>query len=202
MATDGLRRLPPRQRPSPRQAPYVIEGARSSRSKCKTCRKKIEKGVSYVSEFSSKVRTASAISGITSRARRSGGSTMSRPPTIARSVERRERSSRPDVPPALEEMRKMHTKRRRRSVRSSKKIPYAEVDPSGRAKCKHCGDKMEKGSYSCGARPGDRVRDAVPYDADPRASVACVAGRDRKSPIATPASEGFEGVGALRTAKA
>ncbi len=31
--------------PAEPQAPYVIEGARSSRAKCKTCRKTIDKGV-------------------------------------------------------------------------------------------------------------------------------------------------------------
>ena len=30
--------------PEPELAPYVLESARSSRSKCRTCRRKIEKG--------------------------------------------------------------------------------------------------------------------------------------------------------------
>jgi hypothetical protein len=30
--------------------------------------------------------------------------------------------------------------------KKKRQIPYAEVDPSGRAKCKQCGELMEKGS--------------------------------------------------------
>ena len=39
--------------------------------------------------------------------------------------------------PALEELERLQQKSEDRR-RKRKEIPYAEIDPSGRAKCKHC----------------------------------------------------------------
>ena len=37
-------KAPPQAAPEPELAPYLLESARSSRSKCRTCKRKIEKG--------------------------------------------------------------------------------------------------------------------------------------------------------------
>jgi hypothetical protein len=76
-----------------------------------------------------------------------------------------------------------------------KQIPYAEPAPSGRAKCKHCEQTVDKGSVRVvlgrGVYFGSQIRTA-PINVHPR----CVAA-ELKSEDCTTEIEGFEA--ALRT---
>jgi hypothetical protein len=123
-------------------APYVIEGARSSRAKCKTCRKKIDKDV---------LRLGVLIEGpygvgylwhhLTCAAKRR----LDDVEEAYASEAWKEAKVPPESVPPIEELRKLHEEAEEKR-QSRQRIPYAEVDPSGRAKCKECGELMEKGS--------------------------------------------------------
>jgi hypothetical protein len=139
------------------QAPYVIEGARSGASKCKSCRKKIAKGG---------LRLGILVDGFY------GPGYMWHHLECAakRQLEKveeayaheawKEAKEPPEVPP-LESLQALHEKAAEER-KQRKEIPYAEVDPSGRAKCKQCGEGIEKGSLRVvlgkEARFGDQVR--------------------------------------------
>jgi hypothetical protein len=124
------------------QAPYVIEGARSNRSRCKTCRRKIDKG---------KLRIGVLIEGPFGT-----GYLWNHLKCLARKridqVEQAyaqqawtEAKEPPADLPELDELRKLaELATEQREQR--KQLPYAEVDPSGRARCKACGEPMEKGA--------------------------------------------------------
>ncbi|HSF19935.1 MAG TPA: hypothetical protein VLK65_30720 [Vicinamibacteria bacterium] len=137
----------PDEIPSPAEAeqnmpPYVIEGARSSRSKCKTCRKKIDKDV---------LRIGVLIEGpygvgylwhhLTCAAKRRLDDVEE-----AYEIEAWNNAKEPpgEVPP-IEAMRKL-SEEAEEQRQARKRIPYGEVDPSGRAKCKNCGELMDRGS--------------------------------------------------------
>ena len=51
----------------------------------------------------------------------------------------------PEEYPTIEELRKVNEEAEEKR-QARKQIPWFEVDPSGRAKCKNCGELMEKGS--------------------------------------------------------
>lgn len=164
----------------------MIEGARSSRSKCKSCRKKIEKGV---------LRLGVLIEGpygigylwhhLTCAAKR-------RLDDVEAAYDREawnEAKEPPEKVPTIEELRKLNEdaeeKRQQR-----KKIPFAEVDPSGRAKCKHCGETMEKGSLRVVL--GREIEFGSQYRTMPiHVHVTCVAGELEKVDCNTQ-SDGFE----------
>lgn len=121
---------------------YVIEGARSSRSKCKTCRRKIEKGA---------LRLGILIQGpygtgylwhhLKCAARRQFDRLEE---AYAEQAWNAAKDPPKNVPPleTMEQHRRVAEERRR----TRKELPYVEVDPSGRAKCKHCNEPIEKGS--------------------------------------------------------
>lgn len=121
---------------------YIIEGARSARAKCKSCRKKIDKGV---------LRLGILIEGpfglghlwhhLTCAAKRRLDDVEE---AYAMAAWQFAQSPPENVPP-IEELRKLHEEAEEKK-QSRKRIPYVEVDPSGRAKCKNCGEVMEKGS--------------------------------------------------------
>lgn len=132
----------PAPAPEAQLPPYVIEGARSSRSKCKTCRKKIDKDV---------LRLGVLIEGpygvgylwhhLTCAAKRRLDDVEE-----AYAAEAwKEAKVPPEKYPGIEELRKLHDEAEEKR-QSRPTIPYVEVDPSGRAKCKACGRPMEKGS--------------------------------------------------------
>ena len=120
--------------------PYIIEGARSSRSKCKTCRKKIDMGILRI--------------GILIEGPYGTGFMWHHLPCAARrqfdKVEEayeleawKEAKTVPDKVPPLEELKKLRDEAAERKEKR-KELPYAEVSPSGRAKCKHCDELIEK----------------------------------------------------------
>lgn len=121
---------------------YVIEGARSSRSKCKICRRKIEKGV---------LRIGILISGpygvgylwhhLRCAARRRFGDVEE----AYRLEAWNEAKDPPAKVPDMAELKKLVEQAEQRK-RERKTIPYVEMDPSGRAACKQCGERIEKGT--------------------------------------------------------
>jgi len=124
------------------QAPYVIEGARSSRAKCKTCRKTIDKGV---------LRLGVLIEGpygigylwhhLSCAAKRRLDDVEEAYATEAWKAAKEP----PEKVPTIEELREVNEEAEEKR-QSRPKFPFAEADPSGRAKCKQCGELMEKGS--------------------------------------------------------
>jgi hypothetical protein len=125
--------------PQEQLAPYKIEPARSSRSKCKTCRRSIEKG---------KLRLGILIEGpfgtgylwhhLTCAARR-------RFEDVEAAYEERAWAEEVDVP-SLEELAKLREKAEE-ARKKKKEIPYAERAPTGRSKCKHCGEPIAQGGW-------------------------------------------------------
>ena len=116
--------------------PYVIEGARSSRSKCKTCRRAIEKGT---------LRLGILIEGpfgqgylwhhLKCAARR-------RIEDVEEAYRREAWTEGLEVPP-IEEHRKVAEKSAEEK-KNKREVPYVERAPSGRSKCKHCGEGIDK----------------------------------------------------------
>jgi hypothetical protein len=121
---------------------YVIEGARSGRSRCKTCRRTIQKGA---------LRLGILIDGpygkgylwhhIKCAARRQ----FDRVEEAYAAEAWKEAKDPPAAVPALEELR-VHAERAEERKKSRRQPPYAEIDPSGRARCKQCDQLIEKGS--------------------------------------------------------
>jgi hypothetical protein len=121
---------------------YIIEGARSSRSRCKTCRRKIDKGGLRIGMLiEGPYGTGYLWHHLRCAARR-------RFEQVQEAYEAeawKEAKEPPTKLPSIEELRKhMEELVERRDKR--REIPYAEIDPSGRAKCKHCGEPLEKGN--------------------------------------------------------
>ncbi len=158
---------------APEKPPYVIEGARSGAAKCKTCRRKISKG---------RLRLGVLVDGffgpgymwhhLECAARRQLGRVEE-----AYALESWKEAKVPpkEVPP-LEELREI--KRKADEQRASRKeLPYIEIDPSGRARCKQCGEPIEKGSLRVAvakeARFGDQVR-VGPMIVHPRCTQAAI----------------------------
>ena len=172
--------------PEEEYADYIIEGARSSRSKCKTCRKAIEKDV---------LRLGILIEGpygigylwhhLTCAAKRRIDDVE-----VAFEQQAWEKAKlRPSNVPSIEEMRSINKKSQLKRE-NSKKIPYAELDPSGRATCKHCGEIMVKGLLRVVL--GREIEFGSQYRTMPiTVHVACVAGEIGRVDCNT-RSEGFE----------
>jgi hypothetical protein len=120
-------------------APYKIEGARSSRSKCKTCRRPIDKGL---------LRLGILIEGpfgtgymwhhLQCAAKR-------RPEDVEDAYKEQCWEEGVEVPP-IEELRKLADKAEKK--RSEKKeAPYVERAPTGRSKCVQCSEPVEQGAW-------------------------------------------------------
>ncbi len=168
---------PPAEQPLPT---YMIEGARSSRSRCKTCRRKIDKGA---------LRLGILIEGpygvgymwhhLNCAAKRQFD-------RVAEAYQEQAWLNAKEPPsklPSLEALEVMQQKAEERR-KNKKDIPYVEIDPSGRAKCKHCGEPMEKGSVRAvlgrGVYFGNQVR-VAPITVHPR----CVAAELEKDDCET-----------------
>jgi len=121
--------------------PYIIEGARSSRSKCKTCRRKINKGALRIGVLiEGPYGTGYLWHHLTCAARRRIEQVEE-----AYGLEAwKEAKDPPAKLPALDELKKT-SERAAERTQQRRDLPYAEVDPSGRAKCKHCAEPLEKG---------------------------------------------------------
>ncbi|MGC4120781.1 MAG: hypothetical protein QM765_40635 [Myxococcales bacterium] len=127
----------------PKLPPYVIEAAKSSRSKCKSCRKNIEKDVLRIG-----VLMEGGFYGpgymwhhLTCCAKR-------RMEQVEEAYEQEAWKNAKVVPeklPSLEELRELKEKAAEKKAQQ-KQFPYVEVDPSGRARCKACNQPIEKGA--------------------------------------------------------
>jgi hypothetical protein len=120
-------------------APYLIEPARSGRSKCKTCRRAIQKGhtrigILIVGPFG----PGYLWHHMNCAARRQ----------LAKVEEAYAMKAWADgvqVPP-IEKLRQLAEKAEK-AREERKNAPHAEKAPTGRSRCKHCGEPIEKGSY-------------------------------------------------------
>jgi hypothetical protein len=120
---------------------YIIEGARSSRSRCKTCRRKIDKGVLRIGMLiEGPYGTGYLWHHLRCAARRRFEQVQE-----AYAAEAwKEAKEPPNKLPSIEELSKQVDELAERREKR-REIPHTEVDPSGRAKCKHCGEALEKG---------------------------------------------------------
>ncbi len=130
---------------SPAEAPqpaYMIEGARSSRSKCKTCRKAIDKGTLRLGIL---VEGPFGTGYMWHHLRCAARSQFAKVEEAYEIEAWQFAKEEPEGIPDLEELRKLKeeadTKKKERKV-----IPYAEHAPSGRAKCKASGETIPKGA--------------------------------------------------------
>jgi len=121
---------------------YVIEGARSSRAKCKTCRRAIQKGTLRVGFLiEGPFGTGYLWHHLTCAARRH----LERVEEAYAAEAWREAKEPPESVPPLDELRQLRDAAEERR-RTRKTIPYVEIAPSGRSRCKECGSPIELGS--------------------------------------------------------
>lgn len=122
--------------------PYILEGARSSRSRCRTCRRPIAKD---------KLRLGILLQGpygdgylwhhLECAARKDI--------SVVEEAYRLEAWNEAKIPPTkvpdLDNLRAKAEKAQAQK-KAKKTLPYAELAPSGRSKCKTCGESIEIGS--------------------------------------------------------
>ena len=168
-------------------AAYVIEPAKSARSKCRSCRKKIDKGVT---------RLGVLVDGFYGP-----GYSWNHVKCLAKKdISKVEEAYElldldPEWKlPTLEALRKEAAKADEKK-KEKKLAPYAERAPTGRSKCKHCGEGIDKGAWRVAilreVEFGNQVR-AGPINVH----AACV-GEALLAPDCRTEPEGFEE--ALRT---
>ena len=148
------------QTPEEQLPTYVIEGARSNRSKCKTCRRKIDKGALRIGILiEGPYGTGYLWHHINCAARRH----YERVEEAYEMEAWRNAKEEPKRIPTIEALQK-HREKAEERRKQKKTIPYLELDPSGRAKCKHCDEPMEKGAVRAvlgrGVYFGNQVRTA------------------------------------------
>ena len=116
---------------------YMLEAARSSRSKCRTCKRKIEKdklrlGVLFEGPYG----TGFLWHHLTCAAKR-------RIEDVEAAYEMEAWTEGLEVP-ELSELQKLKEKAAEEKAKR-KLAPYVELAPSGRSKCKHCDELINKG---------------------------------------------------------
>ena len=122
--------------PEPELAPYLLESARSSRSKCRTCRRKIDKdtlrlGILLEGPFG----TGYLWHHLTCAARH-------RLEDVEAAYEQQAFADGLQVPPLAELQALKEKAEQARAER--KELPYMERAPSGRSKCKNCGKAIDQ----------------------------------------------------------
>ena len=128
--------------------PYVIENARSGRSKCKTCQRKIDAevlriGVLVEGRFGQ---------GYMWHHLNCGAKRLLEQVEEAYEQEAWLNAKVPPDPedlPSLEKLRALAEKageEREKKEKAKKTIPYAEIAPSNRSKCKQSGEAIDKGA--------------------------------------------------------
>ncbi len=125
--------------PEEQLAPYKIEPARSSRAKCKTCRRAIEKGVLRLGVLlEGPYGTGYLWHHLLCAAKR-------RFEDVEAAYGERAWEKSVEVPP-LEELAALREKAEQ-AQKDKKALPYAERAPSGRSKCKHCDGPIAEASF-------------------------------------------------------
>lgn len=122
--------------------PFVIEGARSSRSRCKTCRRKIEKGVLRIGI---RVEGPYGVGHMWHHLACAARRRFEDVEEAFRMEAWNEAKEPPQNIPDLEKLRALAEKADE-TKKQRKQIPHVELDPSGRAKCKQCDEPIEKGT--------------------------------------------------------
>ena len=128
----------------PELPPYIIEAARSGRSKCKGCRKAIEKdthrlGVLVEGPYGLGHMwyhlncAAKRIWGKLEEAYAAEAWSLAKVPV--------DRAELPDLADLVELREEAEKKKAEKQ-----ELPYVELDPSGRARCKWCDETLEKGT--------------------------------------------------------
>lgn len=167
---------------APELPPYAIEAARSSRSRCRSCKRKIDKD---------KLRIGILLEGpygtgylwhhLTCAAKR-------RFEDVEAAYAAEAFAPGLEVPP-LEELRKLKEEAEV-AKQQKREAPWAERAPSGRSRCKHCGEVIEQGAFRVTllreVRFGNQVRGG-PIAVHPR----CVAAELRAEDCMTEV-DGFE----------
>lgn len=126
----------PKEEVEEQLAPYLIEGARSSRSKCKTCRKKIDMGALRIGILiEGPYGTGYMWHHLKCAARRQ----IDRVEEAYELEAWKEAKTPPDGVPAIEDLRGLAEKADEQR-RNKKALPHTEPAPSGRSKCKHCNE--------------------------------------------------------------
>ena len=130
--------------PEEELAPYVIEGARSGRAKCKTCRKAIPKGDLRIGVL---VEGPYGLGYMWHHLNCAAKRLTSR---VEEAYEQRawEAAKVPltaDEVPDIEALRKLAEEADKKR-KERRELPYAELAPTGRARCKHSGELIEKGA--------------------------------------------------------
>ena len=151
-------------------APYRIETARSSRSRCRTCRRKIDKGALRLGVLlEGPYGTGYLWHHLTCAARKRFEDVEG-----AYAEEAWEEGL---AVPALAELRKLKQESEEKQA-SRRELPYVERAPSGRSKCKHCTETIAEGAWRVAlareVRFGNQVR-ATPINVH----AACVAAEIR-----------------------
>ena len=122
--------------PEPELAPYLLESARSSRSKCRTCRRKIDKGTLRLGILlEGPFGTGYLWHHLTCAARR-------RLEDVEAAYEQQAFADGLRVPPLAELQALKEKAEQARAER--KELPYVERAPSGRSKCKNCGKAIDQ----------------------------------------------------------
>jgi hypothetical protein len=123
------------------QPEYIIEGARSGRSRCKTCRRQIEKGGLRLGVLiEGPFGTGYLWHHLACAARRM----FDRVEEAYEAEAWANAKTPPANLPELVELRALRAKAEERQ-KQRKTIPYAELSPSGRARCRQCDEPLPKG---------------------------------------------------------
>ncbi len=163
--------------------PYVIEGARSGRSRCKVCRRAINRDVLRLGVLvEGPYGTGYLWHHLTCAARRKFEAVEE-----AYNLEAWKEAKHPPADlPGLDELRRMREEAAERK-KSRKAIPHAEPAPSGRARCKQCEGLIDKDSLRVvlgrGVAFGSQVRTA-PIAVHPHCVAAAIGAEDCTTEIA------------------
>ena len=126
----------------PALPPYIIEGARSSRSKCKTCRKKIDKGVLRIGVM---IQGPFGEGFLWHHLKCAAKRQLDRVEEAYELEAWTEAKDPPDDVPPIEELRLLQEAAEAKK-KAQKELPHTEPAPSGRARCKRCEETIEKDS--------------------------------------------------------
>lgn len=139
---DEETKTPPAAEPPEEKKPeHLIEHAPSGRSRCKGCRRTIDKGALRVGfVFEGPYGVGFLWHHLTCAARR-------RPEDLEAAYAASAWENAKVPPTGIPELAtlKANVEKAEKKRAVKKEIPYAELDPSGRAKCKHCEKPLAKG---------------------------------------------------------
>jgi NAD-dependent dihydropyrimidine dehydrogenase PreA subunit len=125
--------------PEEELAPYMIEAARSARSKCRTCKRKIDKDMLRIGILlEGPYGTGYLWHHLTCAARR-------RFEDVEAAYENVSWADGVEVP-VLSELKKLQEAAEKKKA-DKKEAPWAERAKSGRSKCKHCEESIPKDSW-------------------------------------------------------